>query len=316
MVVAIVIGSGHKPSPTPTSAPAPAEDTISSTDDCNITADSTTVSVGETTDLAFLTDGYIYRSDDALTWTSSDTTVATVSNDGIVTGVSVGTATIMGVFNDLQATIDISVEEAVQDDTGNNNTETPVTSEDLSVNSLEIYCYTTTLLVGDSINTRIKADDWILDGSSSSIKWSTDDSTIASIDNQGILSANSVGTCNLIAEYGGKTASQEIIVVDVDKSSGATVSADYNSLSLSSGGSDVITLTFGGNMPEHFGATVYYTAGISLGFEWGTLEQDTITLTIKELYSAEKEGYATILVFEQGNPDHIVATAKIHVRIN
>lgn len=314
----------------PDPAPAPEPDVSSEepsgynsvpvVEDCEVTTEKQTIEVGETTDLAFETGGYIYRSDDSLTWTSGDTAVATVDSNGIVTGVSVGTVTITGTFGDLTTDIKITVEEkTVQDEAKDNNSETPAASNnssDKTVESLEVYCYTNELLVGDSINTRLKADDWILDGSSASIKWSTDNTAVASVNSQGVLTAYSAGTCNLVAEYGGKTASQKITVVAVDKSSGATVSADYEKISLSSYGEDTVNLTFGGDMPEHFGAAAYYSAGVSLKLEWGQLSDNSISLTITDVFSAEKEGYVTVLAYEQEDPEHIVASTKIHVRIN
>lgn len=185
-----------------------------------------------------------------------------------------------------------------------------------SVKSLEVNCYTTTLLVGDSIDTRLKADTLFLDGRSKTIKWSIDNTEVASIDSQGILTGKKAGTCNLTAEYGGKTASQEITVVDVDENSGATVTADFEKLSMHSDGKDTVNLTFGGNMPEHFGGIAYYSAGMGITLTWGEMEDNSVPLTIQEFLSTEEEGYVTVLVYAQENPEVIIASTKIYIRVN
>ncbi len=313
LIIAVIAAKGNYK--LPSSDPLD-KTTVAATTDCSIVAESTTISVGETTDLAFKTGEYLYRNDPSLTWNSNDAAVATVDSNGVVTGISAGTVRITGTLNNFEAIIDITVEEtAVQDNTENNNSETLAFS-DVSVDSLEICCYTTTLLIGDSISPGIKADNWFLNGNSTAIEWNTDDTSVAIIDKQGVLTARSTGTCNLIASYGGKTVSQKITVVDVDKNSGATVIADYEKLSLSSNGKDTVNLIFGGNISEHFGATSYYSAGMSLKLEWGELNDNSVSLTIEDVHSNSKEGYVTILVYDQENPGKIIATTKIYVRIN
>ena len=289
----------------------------STTTDCYITGEPTVISIGETTDLAFNIGEYIYRHDDSLAWISNDIAIATVDDRGVVTGISAGTVRITGTFDGLEAIIDITVEETVtQDNREDSIPEASATSE-ISVDSLEIQCYTDILLVGDSINIWLKADNWILEGNSGSIKWSISDSSIAAINEEGILTAHTAGICDVIAEYGGKMASQEIMVVDVDNSSGAIVTADYEKISLGSGGRDTVYLTFDGNVPEYFGATAYYSAGMFLQLEWGELNNNSVSLTVgSSVRTDEKEGYITVLVYDQADINKIIASTKIHVRIN
>lgn len=192
-------------------------------------------------------------------------------------------------------------------------------SNSFDIDSLEIYCYTTTILVGDTIDTRLKSGSLIIDGRSESVSWLVDNGNVASIDDQGVLMAKKAGTCIITAELEGKTASQTITVVDIDENSGAEVSADYEKVSMNSGSEDTVVLTFGGNMPKHFGASAYYSAGMSFILEWGDLSSDTapftVPLTIKEFFSLKNEGYVTVLVYDQDNPEHIVAATKINIHV-
>lgn len=281
-----------------------------------VTADQTTIFVGESTGVVFETDGYTYRNDESLTWSSSDDNIATVDENGNVTGVSEGLVLITGQLHDQTSSVSITVEEQAED----TDIET-ITFEnsdtEISIDHLEIYCHSEYLLAGDSIDVWLKTDSLIIDGRSAGIAWSTDNSNVLSVSDEGILTAIAPGTCTLMAEYEGKTVSKKIEVVDVDNSVGATVTADYEKISLNSGGKDTVILTFGGNMPAYYRATVYYSTGVSLKLEWGEWgEMGTLPLTIEDYFSEGEQGYVTILVNDREDPTHFVASTKINVRIS
>ena len=62
-------------------------------------------------------------------WTSSDTSVVTVENDGTITGVSVGTATVTAKLNSYTVTYKITVVEPTEEPTEEPTTEEPTTEE-------------------------------------------------------------------------------------------------------------------------------------------------------------------------------------------
>lgn len=181
---------------------------------------------------------------------------------------------------------------------------------------LEINCYTTTLLVGDSIDTRLRHGDWGIDGRSKTIAWSVDDETIASIGENGVLTAKAEGKCILTAELEGEVDSQEIVVVDVNSDDEAMIEVEYEYISMNSGGKSDITISFCGNMPETYGAIAYYSSGLSLGLEWENLENNQALLTIEESLSYEDEGYITILAYDLNDPNYVVAAKRIYIDIN
>ena len=270
-----------------------------------VIADANRIMAGKTTGVAYVAGEYTYRSDDALIWTSSNPEVAQVSDDGTVTGVSAGTATITGSLNGSEASVTIYVEAEIQP-----------TEAGMKIESIQVNLRTSQLLLGDTIDAWLSTESWHLQGDTDGIRWSVDDPSIASVDDSGRVTALKSGTCQVIAIYQGATASQKLTVVNVDTSSGAVVQADYQKLSMRQGSSDTVQITFSGNMPELFGAMVYPSAGLQMSLEWGELKVDSLPLEIQMLYGTESEGYATILVYDQNDPGHIVAATKIQFRIN
>lgn len=120
-------------------------------------------------------------SNTAVTWTSSDTSVATVSSSGVVTGKARGTATITVSANDgngAQATCEVEVKKQY------------VTSISLNKTSLS-------LEIGDEVtlSVTILPDN----ANDKTYTWSSSDSSIASVDNSGKVTARANGNATIKA---------------------------------------------------------------------------------------------------------------------
>ena len=120
---------------------------------------------------------------DQITWTSSNTDVATVAEDGTVTAVAAGTAT-------------ITVKEAPK--------------KDLVLRS--IYQSEGTALEQFSMSVGAPAVPMTVDGTDSTVKWSTEHSSIATINSDGEVTAVSSGRTTIIAEVDGQTLKCEVLV--------------------------------------------------------------------------------------------------------
>ena len=136
---------------------------------------SITLTLPQTTQLvAFITP------DDAtnqtLTWTSSNTSVATVDANGFVTSKAVGTTTIKATTKDgsnLSASCQVTVVKQY------------VTSITLNESSLVMHIGDTFQLIAD-----VQPDN----ASNPSLSWSTGNSSVASVDNNGLVTAKAGGT--------------------------------------------------------------------------------------------------------------------------
>ena len=129
--------------------------------------------------------------DKSVTWTSSDASVATVDNNGTVTGVSVGTATITAQAGDYTATCTVTVNKI------------EVTSITLSETKVD-------LKVGGSttITATVSPDN----ATYKTVTWSSSDSSIASVDN-GTITALKIGSTTITATADGQSATCTVNVV-------------------------------------------------------------------------------------------------------
>lgn len=120
-----------------------------------------------------------------ITWSSSNPSVATVAN-GIVTGVSVGTAQIMATVGSYSATSVVTISAAITSVTLNNS------SLSLKVDSTQTI--TATLLPAQSA------------AIASNLIWTSTNPSVATVNNSGKITAISDGTANIVASIGTVTA--------------------------------------------------------------------------------------------------------------
>ncbi len=302
-------------------APAPPVNNVdnfvsSQAEKCFISADTTEINIGETAELAFHVGEYIYRQQDNLQWTSSNSSVATINKSGIVTGIEEGAAVISAEMDGKTAQIEITINKASESAGAGQSITSASQTDTTSVKSLELCANTDVILLKDEIGLYLKADGWMLEGESSGIKFSTSDSYVATVDQNGLLRANAVGTCIVTAEYGGKTATKEIKVVKVNENSSAMIRSQFENVNLSSGGSTDVMIYFEGNLPEHYNVSVYACGNFQIGLKWGQIQNNAAKLTISDTYSFNRTGEITLLLFAEDNPDVAMAAIKIPINIS
>jgi len=134
------------------------------------------------------------NSTDAVTWKSSDVKVATVTNNGIVEAVGAGTATIKVTVGDLSTSCKVNVIQ-------------PVTS--ISLNAVRVSMY--------ALNTyQLTATVSPSNAFDSTVTWSSADDTIATVDENGLVTALKKGTVMITAtanDGSGKSANCEFYVI-------------------------------------------------------------------------------------------------------
>lgn len=181
------------PDPTPTPqppAPEPPADVLVS----SVTLNTTTLSLteGDTITLT-ATVGPSNATDRTVTWTSSDTKVATVDENGKVTAVAAGSATIMAKAGDQTSTCSVVVSAKV----------VPVTSVSLDQTSLALTeedSVTLTVTVGPE------------NATDKTVTWSSSDTNVATVDQTGRVTAVKAGAAIITAKAGDKTASCTVTV--------------------------------------------------------------------------------------------------------
>ncbi|MEX0274400.1 MAG: Ig-like domain-containing protein, partial [Flavobacteriaceae bacterium] len=242
----------------------------------SISPTSDTLEVGQTTNLTATVEPANANNTD-ISWSSSDTDIATVNANGRVTAISEGSATITVTTDDgdFTATADITVV-------------IPVTGVSVSPTS-------STLEVGQT--TDLTATIEPSNATNTTVSWSSSDSDVATVDSNGKITAIGSGaaTITVTTEDGDLTATADItVVIPV---TGVNVSPTSRTLEVG----QTATLT----------ATVEPANATNTNISWSSSDADIATVNTDGLVTAIAEGSTTITVTtDDGN---FTATATITV---
>ena len=131
--------------------------------------------------------------DKTVTWTTSNSGVATVDQNGTVTAVAEGTATITAAAGDKSATCAVTVQKNVVAVTG-------ITLDRSSVSLTEGQQVTLTATVEPA------------DATDKTVTWTTSNSGVATVDQNGTVTAVAEGTATITAKAGDKSATCAVTV--------------------------------------------------------------------------------------------------------
>lgn len=203
---------------------------------CRITVIIHAESVSLSENAITLTEGEMYKltatvfpsdaADKSITWSSSNTSVATVSDSGWITAKAVGSATISAKANDggKAATCQVTVKSKA----------IPVTGISLDKSSMS-------LAIGDSeyLNATITPSD----ATDKSVSWTSSNTAIATVSSSGHVTAKAVGNAIITATTtdGSKKATCSVTVSSVAVTG---VSLNKSSLSLYENDSETLIATF------------------------------------------------------------------------
>ena len=173
--------------------------------------------------------------DKTVTWSSSNTSVATVTSGGVVVAVGGGSTTVMATAGGQTAVCNVTVTVPV----------TGITLDQPSMNLVKGETKALTATVSPT------------DATDKTVTWTSNNSSIASVDNYGIVTAQGGGTTTIVATCGGKTAYCNVTVT-VPVSS---VTLNKTELSLKEGTSEALTATV--NPDDATDRTVTWTSSNS-----------------------------------------------------
>ena len=140
-----------------------------------------------------------------ITWVSSNPDVATVDENGLVTAKAIGTATITATTaNGAEATCEVTVS-------------TPVTNVTLDKTTLSLKRGST-----DTLTATVEPKE----GTNKNVTWASDNEAVATVDENGVVTAVSAGTANITVTTvdGGKTATCVITVTNPSSSGSSSPS--------------------------------------------------------------------------------------------
>jgi len=135
---------------------------------------------------------------ETVTWSSDDETVASVSNDGVVTAVASGTATVTAT-----STADTSVSDSV----------IVTVADEPAVISVAIVEGDQELYLGADL--QLSADVQAVGGADASVTWESDDETVATVSDTGLVSSVGLGTAVITATSVADPALADSVTVTV-----------------------------------------------------------------------------------------------------
>ena len=135
--------------------------------------------------------------DRTVTWESNATNIATVDNNGAVTAKAAGTATITAKAGDKTATCTVTVAKA-----------------DVAVESITLDKTSLDLKVGNNatLTATVSPDN----ATDRTVTWESNATNIATVDNNGAVTAKAAGTATITAKAGEQTATCKITVTKAD----------------------------------------------------------------------------------------------------
>ncbi len=241
---------------------------------------STSINVGKTEKIV-ATVSPSDASDKGVTWTSSNTSIATVSSSGTVTGKSNGTATITVKTKDGAKTATVSVK---------------VVTPTVSVTGVSVSKTSTTLTIGktEQITATVKPST----ATNKSVVWSTSNDSIASVDQTGLITAKGEGTAKVTVKTndGAKTAT---VTVKVNPIAVSGVTLNKKSFSLEKGETQKLT------------ATVTPSNATYKSVIWSSSNTNVATVSSSGVVTAKGVGTATITVTTNSGSKKATATVTV-----
>lgn len=196
----------------------------------------------------------------AVTWKSSDETVATVDDRGVVTAVANGEATITA-----KSVVDESVEAEVSVTVTTSATGVSIDKESVALKKGETAALTATVAPEDA--------------SDKAVVWSSSDETVATVDAQGVVTAVKTGTATLTASHAsGLSATCEVTVTTPAES----ITVDKEAIALRKGETAALVATVGPEDADDKTVT------------WSSSDEAVATVDAEGVVTAVKSGTATI----------------------
>ena len=233
----------------------------------SITLDKEEISIveGETTQLTVT----IYPSDATdsnISWTSTNTSIATVSQDGLVVAIKEGESMIAATVGGKTAQCKVFVSKK------------PTPVEEITLNTTKLE-----LKKGQSVT--LVATVSPPDATDKTVTWTTTNSSVATVDQSGKVTAIKSGTAVIMAKAGNETAGCEVSVSTPVES----ISLDNTSINLEEG--HTMTLV----------ATVFPTDADEKAVIWESKETSIATVNSNGLVTAIKEGQTIITASAGGH---------------
>ncbi|MDR1556107.1 MAG: Ig-like domain-containing protein, partial [Tannerellaceae bacterium] len=221
-------------------------------------------------------------SNKAVSWTSSDTRVATVSSTGLVTGVSNGSATITVTTADGNMKVNCYVTVTIP----------PIPVTDVLLNK-------TSLSLGIGATEQLTATVLPSNATDKKVRWSSSNLLVATVSSTGLVTGVSDGsaTITVTTADGNKKATCNVSVISPISVTG--VSLNKTSIPL------------GINATEQLTATVFPSNATNKNVSWESSNTTVASVSANGLVTGKAEGSATITVITQDGNKTATCTVTV-----
>ena len=227
-------------------------------------------------------------------WTSSNTAVATVSNDGKVTGIKKGTTTVIATTQDggKTATCTVMV-EAVEnpDDKPEIVSVTGITLDKTTLTLTEVETATLVATVTpDNATNKV-------------VNWSSSSADVATVDNNGKVTGIKAGSATVTA-----------ITVDGGKTATCTITVKSNTVAVTGVTLDQTSLTLSEGQTATLIATVTPSNATNKALSWSSSNKAVATVDVNGKITAVKSGTTTITVTTQDGGKKATCTVTVKAK--
>ena len=214
--------------------------------------------------------------DKSVSWSSSNTGIAVVDGFGNVSALNVGSAVITASAGSKSATCKVTV-----------------TSKTVSVTSITLSQETAEMLIGETV--QLKANIQPANATDKDVIWASSRQSVATVSDDGLVTAIDEGTCTITASAGGKSAT---CAVTVSKKAVpvTSVTLDRNSLVMEEGQSTTLV------------ATVSPADATDNTVSWSSSNTSVVSVDGYGTITAAKEGSAVITAAAGGKSATCVVT--------
>jgi uncharacterized protein YjdB len=220
-----------------------------------------------------------------ITWSSNNTSVASISASEFVTGVAAGSATITATVAGISANVTVTV---------NAPAPVPVATISLSPTSVSVVAGSTAQIAATPRDAQGNA----LVGRT--ITWASSNAAVASVSTSGLITGVAAGTATITATSGSITANIVVTVPTPAPAAIATISLSSTSIAVTAGGTSLITATARDGQGNTLTGRV---------LTWASNNPAVATVSPSGLITALTTGTATITATGEG----ILASATVTV---
>ena len=238
-----------------------------------------------------------------VTWESSDENIATITNDGVIHGISEGTCIVTATYGTASATCRVQVTKpstsgGSESGGSGEEIETPPESSIIEVTAVKLDKTLHSLKKGESIT--LVATVLPINASNKSIIWTSSDTNVATVNN-GVVEAKNIGEAQIRA-----TSNNGLYSI-------CTINVQKDEIVISADNEQIINNTLDLNVGDSPTIAIQDTSGENINVTYESINPDIVEIDANGKITVKSEGVAQIKITDEDGSVTIItinATTK------